>query len=217
MSNPTLVASDLAVTENKDGRYSAMISTGISKSSMTGAESWGLTSMIWTTFDQFALNGGYTKMNFKKGALNSINSYSFTAAYLQGNYMLMQGYTYIKPDPRIGTYGYNIGVVSLFLKNGNKYDYSMSVSSVGFWTKVYQVNRKVSISPQIFITSSPIAWNPSTNQTIVNRQYGFMSGFSYDYKLTQRFGLNLNYRFSGGTQPGTKILHNFMIGSRIML
>jgi hypothetical protein len=173
--------------------------------------------MIWTTFDQFALNGGYTKMNFEKGKLNNINSYSMTVAYLQGNIMIMQGYTFIKPDPKIGTYGYNIGVVSLLLKDGNRYTYSASVSSIGFWTRVYQINKKVAISPQVFITSSPISWNPNTNQTLVNRQFGFMSGFSYDYKLTGRFGLNLNYRFSGSTQPGTKILNNFMIGSRIML
>ena len=184
---------------------------------MTGTESWGLTSMIWTTFDQFALNGGYTKMNFKKGKLKDIDSYSMTIAYLQGNIMIMQGYTYIKPDPKIGTYGYNVGVVSLLLKDGNRYSYSASVSAIGFWTKIYQINKKVALAPQVFITSSPISWNPSTNQTLVNRNYGFMTGFSYDYKLTGRFGLNLNYKFSGSTQPGSQILHNFMIGSRIML
>jgi hypothetical protein len=173
--------------------------------------------MVWTTFDQFALNGGYTKMNFQKGVLKNINSYSVTAAYLQGNIMIMQGYTFIKPDPKIGTYGYNVGVVNLLLKNGNRYTYSASMSAVGFWTKIYQVSRKSAIGPQIFITSSPISWNPTTNQTLVSRHFGFMSGFSYDYKLTGRFGLNLNYRFSGATQEGAKILHNFMIGSRILL
>ena len=167
---------------------------------MTGTSSWGLTSMIWTTFDQFALNGGYTKMNFQKGALKNINSYSMTVAYLQGNIMIMQGYTFIKPDPKIGTYGYNVGVVSLLLKDGNRYTYSASVSSIGFWTKIYQVNKKISIAPQIFITSTPISWNPSTNQTLVNRNYGYMTGFSYDYKLTGRFGLNLNYKFSTSHQ-----------------
>lgn len=194
-----------------------MISTGISKASMTGTESFGLTGMIWTTFDQFALSGGYTKMNFEKGALKSINSYSMTTAYLQGNLMIMQGYTFIKPDPKYGTYGYNIGVLSLLLKNGRGYDYTASVSTIGFWTKPYQIDKKTSISPQIFIASSPIAWNPSANTTVVNRQFSFMGGLSYDYKITGRFGFGLNYKFSGSTQPGTTILHNFMIGSRIML
>ncbi len=216
-TNPTLIASDLAVTQSADGRYTAMVSTGISKSSMTGTSSWGLTSLIWMTFDQFALNGGYTKMNFDKGKLNNIKSYSMTAAYLQGNFMIMQGHTYIKPHPKIGTYGYNVGVISLLIKNGNKYDYSLSSSLVGFWTKPYQMNKRLSISPQIFITSSPIAWNPSSGQTIVSRDFGYMGGASYDYKLTKRFGLNLSYRFAGSTKDGSKILHNFMIGSRILL
>jgi len=140
-----------------------------------------------------------------------------TAAYLQGNFMIMQGHTYIKPHPKIGTYGYNVGVISLLIKNGNKYDYSLSSSFVGFWTKPYQMNKRLSISPQIFITSSPIAWNPSSGQTIVSRDFGYMGGASYDYKLTKRFGINFNYRFAGSTKEGSKILHNFMIGSRILL
>ena len=216
-TNPTLIASDLAVTQSADGRYTAMISTGISKSSMTGTSSWGLTSLIWATFDQFALNGGYTKMNFDKGKLNNIKSYSMTAAYLQGNFMIMQGHTYIRPHPKIGTYGYNVGVISLLIKNGNRYDYSLSSSLVGFWTKPYQMNKRLSISPQVFITSSPIAWNPSTNQTVVSKDFGYMGGASYDYKLTKRFGMNFSYRFAGSTKEGSKILHNFMIGSRILL
>ena len=139
-----------------------------------------------------------------------------TAAYLQGNLMIMQGYTYIKPHPKFGTYGYNLGVVSLLLKNGSSYDYSASVSSIVFWTKVIPLNKKVILSPQLFITNSPITWNPSTGQTIVSRQYGFLTGFSYDYKLSKRFGIGFNYKVSGSTQPDTKMLHNFMIGSRLM-
>jgi hypothetical protein len=185
---------------------------------MTGAESWSLTSMIWTTFDQFALNGGYTKMNMRDdGTLKNISSYSMTTAYLQGNIMIMQGYTFIKPDPKFGTYGYNLGVVSLLLNNGKGYDYSASMSAIAFWTRPYQIDKKTTISPQIFVTNSSIAWNPNTGQTVVNRQYGFLGGLSYDYKLTKRFGIGLNYKFSGSTQPGTPLLHNFMIGSRIVL
>jgi hypothetical protein len=214
--NPMLVSSDLAVTQATDGRYSAMISTGISKSSMTGSGSWGVTSMIWTTFDQFALNAGYTKMNYQKGALKSIRSFSLTTAYLQGNFMIMKGFTYIKPDPKFGTWGYNIGVINLLLKNGKGFDYSLSSSMTAFWTKPYAIDRRLMLSPQIFLSNSPITWNPTTGQTIVSREYGFAVGVSADYKLTKRFGFNFSYRGMGSTQEGSKFLNNFLIGSRIM-
>jgi hypothetical protein len=44
-----------------------------------------------------------------------------------------------------------------------------------------------------------------------------MLGTSYDYKLSKRFGINLNYRFASSTYPGSDITHNFMIGSRMTL
>jgi hypothetical protein len=46
---------------------------------------------------------------------------------------------------------------------------------------------------------------------------GFLVGSSFDYKISKRFGLSLNYKVSGSTQKGTPILNNFLIGSRLML
>jgi hypothetical protein len=184
---------------------------------MTGTESWGLTSLVWTTLDQFALNGGYTKMKFEKGSLKSINSYSMTTAYLKGTLMLMQGYTYIRPDPKFGTYGYNVGVISLFLKNDNRYDLSISTSMLVFWTKPYQISRKATLSPQIFLSNSPITWNTVAGESVISKNMSYMLGASYDYKLSKRFGINLNYRFASSTYPNSDITHNFMIGSRMTL
>jgi hypothetical protein len=184
---------------------------------MTGTDSWSLTSLVWTTLDQFALNGGYTKMKFEKGVLKSINSYSVTAAYLKGNLMLMKGYTYIRPHPKLGTYGYNVGLISLFLKDDKKYTMSVSTSVLGFWTKPYQVSTKTTLSPQIFLSNTPITWNPPSAESVISKNFSYVLGMSYDYKLTKRFGLNLNYRFASSTYPGSQVTHNFLVGSRISL
>lgn len=215
-SNPMLVSSDLA-TQQTDGQYSAMISAGISKSSMVGTDSWSLTSLIWTTLDQFALNGGYTKMKFEKGSLKSINSYSATAAYLKGNLMLMKGYTYIRPHPKFGTYGYNVGLINLFSKAERGYNMSVSATLLGFWTKPYQVSSKVTLSPQVFLSNTPITWNPPSAESVISKNISYVFGLSYDYKITRRFGLGLNYRFASSTYPGSQISHNFLIGSRMTL
>ena len=94
---------------------------------------------------------------------------------------------------------------------------SLSSSMVVFWTKPYQYNKKITLSPQVFMMSSPISYNTITGQTTVNRHFGFLIGSSFDYKITRRFGLSLNYKANLNTAPGTPVMHNFLIGSRMML
>jgi hypothetical protein len=223
-----LVASDLTATQGPDLKYSMIASFGVSQSSLAGNESWSANAMIWSTLKQFALGGGYTKMDFQQGKLDRIHSYSATAAYLEGNYMGLLGYTNIKPDPKIGTYGYNAGIISLVVKESeviNKktgetkdvYNLSLSSSIVGFWTKPYIINPKFTLSPQVFLMNSPIAWNSKTGETTINRSFSFLLGSSIDYRLSKRFGLSLNYRLAGSSEKETPLLSNFLIGSRVIL
>jgi hypothetical protein len=98
-----------------------------------------------------------------------------------------------------------------------KYDYSLITSAVVFWTKPYQYSKKITLSPQVFIMTSPLSYNTFTGNTLVNRHAGFLLGTSIDYKISKRFGFGLNYKFSGSTAKETPILHNFLIGSRLIL
>jgi hypothetical protein len=151
-----------------------------------------------------------------------------TLAYLDGNYMNLIGYTNITPNLKYGTYGYNVGIVTLLVKDNeysdlkikevrNTFNISFTTSVVGFWTRPFIVNRKTTLSPQIFLMNTPINWNSKTGETTVNRQIGFLFGSSFDYKISKRFGLSLNYKISGSTQKNTPILNNFLIGSRLII
>jgi hypothetical protein len=213
-----LIASDYTVAQNVDKSFGSMLGLGWSKSSLMGDESFSVNSIIWTNLKQFALGGGYTKMDFKDGKLNAIHSYGVTTAYLDGNYMALLGYTWIKPHPKYGTFGYNLGVVNLFLKGTKqKFDYSTVTSAVVFWTKPYQYSKKLSISPQVFVMSSPLSYNSFMGTSSVNRHAGFLMGSSFDYKLSKRFGFSFNYKMNFSTQPYSPVLHNFLVGSRMVL
>jgi hypothetical protein len=168
---------------------------------------------------QVVLTGGYTKMAMKEdGNLDAIHSYGTAFAYLGGNYMNLLGYTWIKPTPKKGTFGYNVGIINLFLKNDNGgFDYNMASSAIAFWTKPYVYSKKLTISPQVFTMFSPISWNSVTGGSTVNRHMGFLVGSSFDYKLSKRFGFSFNYKMSGNTKPGSPFLSNFLIGSRMVL
>jgi hypothetical protein len=88
---------------------------------------------------------------------------------------------------------------------------------VTFWTKPYPVDNKITLSPQVFVMNSPINWNSKTGETTVNRQFGFLIGSSFDYKISKRFGFSFNYKFSASTEKGVPLLNNFLIGSRVIL
>lgn len=184
-----------------------------------GDVSYSANVMIWSTLNQFALSTGMTKMNMdSKGRLSSINSYSSTVAYLQGNWMGLLGYTWIKPHPKLGTFGYNVGLITLLLKGTEqKFDLNLSTSVVAFWTKPYQYSKKLTLSPQVFTMYSPLNYNTFSGGTTVGRHFGFLVGSSFDYKITKRFGFSFNYKMNLNTLPGTRITNNFLIGSRIML
>jgi hypothetical protein len=104
--------------QNPGGGLSEIVTVGVSQSSLMGDKSYGATGMLWSTLDQGALSLSYTKMNFKKGKLDNINSYSSTSAYLKGTLMQMVGYTWVKPNPKYGVYGVSVGAIGLFMPNG---------------------------------------------------------------------------------------------------
>jgi hypothetical protein len=93
----------------------------------------------------------------------------------------------------------------------------VSTSVVAFWTKPYQYNKKLSVSPQVFTMLSPISWNSMVGTTTINRNLGYLLGVSFDYKISKRFGFSLNYRLSGNTTIDTPFLNNILIGSRMLL
>jgi hypothetical protein len=166
------------------------------------------------------MTGGITKMGLTEdGQLDAIHSYGTGIAYLGGNYMNLLGYTYIKPTAKKGTYGYNVGVINLLLKNDETggFEYNMATSAIVFWTKPYQYNKKLTISPQVFTMFAPISYNSATGITTVNRHMGFLLGAAFDYKISKRFGFSANYKISGNTKAFSDFLSNFQIGSRMVL
>ena len=219
VTNPTLLASDITVAEASVGKYLASVSLGLSKSSLAGDVSYSAGLVVNSDLSSIVTTGGITKMGMTEdGQLDAIHSYGTAFAYLGGNYMNLLGYTYIKPTPKKGTYGYNVGVINLFLKNdAGGFDYNMATSAIVFWTKPYQYNKKLTISPQVFTMFAPISYNSATGVTTVNRHMGFLLGAAFDYKISKRFGFSANYKMSGNTKPFSDFLSNFQIGSRMVL
>ena len=218
VSNPMLISSDLSTIQTAEGRWLQSATIGISRSSMAGDKSYSANAVVMSDLRTLILTAGYTKMEFSNGKLNAIHSYSTSFASLNGNYMNLIGYTWIKPTQKKGVFGYNVGMLNLLLKNSdNGYEYNQSTSTVAFWTKPYQYSKKLTLSPQLFIMFSPINWNTVTGISTVNRSIGFLIGSSFDYKISKRFGFSINYKLSGNTLSTSPFLSNILIGNRMMI
>ena len=215
--NPIMLGSDLTVAQNPSGGFTPVISLSMSQASVTGESSWGVSSMIWMDFKSFALSANKSTMNFKNGALKSIDAYSYTVAYVAGTHMTFGGFTHVVPHPKYGTYGYNLSIINIKLKLAeNSYSYSMMSSTTAFWTKPFQISRKSTLSPGVFIMASPYTYNSKLGSTW-NFNAMSLVGTGYSLKLSKRFGFNLDYKASLSTVPGSPILSFFLIGSRLQL
>ena len=223
--NPILLNSDFTVAQNLDLSFNAIISTGLSQSSMAGDESYGITTMIWSNLKQFAFNGRYTKMGFKDGKLKWINNFSYTWAYSYGTKMGVLGYAHIRPLDKYGVVGFNVSQITIGLpyRMGVYPDGTDAISAqsafllsfTGFYTKSITINKKVTISPEIYVTSNPYMFITRDRTSMKDGTLNILSGVSGDLSITKRFKFNAGARTSYSTNKQIPILFNVLIGSKI--
>jgi hypothetical protein len=187
----------------------------MSQGSATGESSWGVSSMIYADLKSFALGVNTSTMVFDKGALKAIKAYSYTFAYMNGIPMTFGGYTYIVPHPKYGTIGYNLSVINIKLKGVDSYSYQFTSSTTGFWTKPYQLNKKSTISPGVFIMGSPYSYNTSTGGSW-NYNVAGLVGAGFTYQISKRFVFAIDWKINASTVPDAPILNFFMVGTRAM-
>ena len=120
-TNPLIVSSDFTTAQNLDKSFTPILNLSMNQSSMTGMSSWGLTSMIWFNFKQFALSGKYTKINFSKnGKLKWINNFNLTGVYSYGNIIGFVGYSGILNAGKWGVTGFNTSVAMTKINDEQK-------------------------------------------------------------------------------------------------
>jgi hypothetical protein len=225
--NPMLLSSDLTIAQNLDLSVNAIVSTGMSQSSMAGDKSYGATAMIWSNLKQFAFNARYTKMGFKDGQLKYINNFSYTWAYSYGTKMGVLGFAHIKPLNKWGIAGVNISQITIGLPYQLGFfddtvpimvtQYGFLFSVTAFYTKPISLNKRWNISPELYVTCNPYMFLNRQHLLIKDYTLNMLSGVSGDFSITKRFKLNVATKTSFSTNNQIPILLNFLIGSKINL
>jgi hypothetical protein len=215
-SNPMLVQSDLTTAQNLNGSFTPILNLGLSQSSMTGASSWGLTGMIWMNFKQFALSGRYTKMQFSKsGSLRYIHNFSITGVYSYGNLIGFAGYSGIINLNKYGVTGFNVSASGALISEDKSSFFSPTVTA--FYTKPFTTGKKLTISPELYIMSTPLIYSAKDRVTSTDRTFAAFIGSGFDYKITKRFKFNFNYKLNVSTNTEIPMLSFFLIGSKVNL
>lgn len=151
-------------------------------------------------------------MNFSEGKLQSISNFGATAAYAFGNYFGFVTYAYIYPN-KWGVCGVNTTISVAKAED----EYSLTNSLLFFFTKSFAVTKKLSLSPDIYISGSPLTYMTGQRIFLESSDMGFMSGLALDYSLTKRFKFNIGARTSLSTNPDIPILFFGVIGSKMNL
>jgi hypothetical protein len=215
-SNPVIVSSDYTNAQNLDRSYTGIINIGMSQSSLTGTSSWGVTSMTWFNLKQFAISGRYTMIHFSgNGKLKFIHNLNLTGVYTYGNFMGFVGYSGILNAGKWGVTGINISAAATKInEDGNLF---LSPSITGFYTRPFMAGSRLTISPEIYVISTPLVYSSLEKMTVTDRTFSAFLGSGFDYQITKRFKINMNYKANLSTNPEFPILSFFLIGSKVNL
>lgn len=215
-ANPIIISSDYTNAQNLDRSYTGIINLGMSQSSLTGTSSWGLTSMVWFNFRQFAISGRYTKIHFSgNGKLKFIHNLNLTGLITYGNYMGFVGYSGILNAGKWGVTGLNISAAATKITDeGNMF---LSPSFTAFYTRPFMVGQRLTVSPEIYVISTPLVYSSVDKMTVRDRTFSGFIGTGIDYQITKRFKVNMNYKLNVSTSPEFPILSFFLIGSKVNL
>jgi hypothetical protein len=214
-TNPLIVSSDFTTAQNLDKTFTPILNLSMSQSSMTGMSSWGVTSMIWFNFKQFALSGKYTKINFSKnGKLKWVHNINLTGVYSYGNVIGFVGYSGILNAGKWGVTGFNTSA-AMTLITGEQKNTFISPSVTAFYTKPFKAGKRLIISPELYIISTPLIYSTKEKITTTDRTFSGFLGSGFDYQLTRRFKLNMNYKANLSTNPDFPILSFLFICSKI--
>lgn len=211
--NPIIYSSDFTVAPAADSELSIIASLGMSQSSLMGNSSWGISSMIWSTFNQFALSGRYTIMNFNDGKLDNISNFGVTGVYLAGTTLGFVTAASIFPFGKWGTTGVNY----TFSVAGADEGMNLSNNILLFYTVPIPVSKRLTISPDIYLSGSATGYLTAQQKFVTSNDVGVMTGASFDIALTKRFKFNFALKTSLNTNPIVPQTYMGMIGTKINL
>ena len=193
---PLIFSSDLSNVKQLQGDYNLMANIGVSRASMAGDVSYGSTLTIFSNLRQFALSSRYSKMDIQDNKLCGVGTYSYTMAYNEGSLIHIGGYSYVMMNKSY-VYGYALSLINTSIPFEATKQQFWTSSIVLFGMKPITYSKRLGITPEIFIMSSPLSYTSKSGDLTAVSQLSYIFGSSFDIALSKRFKMALNVKYMG--------------------
>lgn len=205
---PLIFSSDFSSVKQLDGDFNLMANLGVSRASMAGDVSYGSTLTIFSNLKQFALSTRYSKMDIQNGKLCGIGTMSYTLAYNNGDLLHILGNSYVMMKNNY-IYGYALSLINTTIPFEGNTQQFLTSSIVLFGMKPFQYSKRLGITPELFLMSSPLNYSFGSDNLAAVSQLSYIIGSSFDIAISKRFKLSTNVKYMGpvhtiGLLIGTK-------------
>ena len=152
----------------------------------------------------FALSVRQTNLNLSSGKLKFIGNWSLTSVYAYGKVFGLGGYTYIRPTKK-GIAGTNLAMSFMSVPQIDPVynQLGLGTSLAAFYMQPVKINKRVTLTPDLFVMMSPVSYATADNQLTTNASVVLLTGVSGDLNITKRFKLNWSYKLNYSVDQNT--------------
>ena len=212
-ANPPIVKADLSVIQMGSTIVPTM-NVNMSKTLNEGMFSYGLNTSVRVDLKQIVIGGSTSDIIMKNGKVFGVTSTSVTYVTDWDNKFIFYGWSFVKPLDKGAVTGLALSGNSLILAGTQV---MLSPSIIAFYTRPYQISKKQTISPELYIISSPIMFGQKDKKATYDANVSFFTGAGTDIRFSKKFKLNINFKVNISTNPNTPLMSVFALGSKINL
>jgi hypothetical protein len=184
----------------------------MSKTLNEGMFSYGLSTSVRADLKQIVVGGSTSDIIMRNGKVFGVTSTSVTYVTDWDNKFIFYGWSFVKPLNKGAVAGLALSGNSLILTGTQV---MLSPSIIAFYTKPYQISRKQTISPEIYVISSPVMFGQRDKKATYDANVSFFTGAGTDVRFSKKFKLNMNFKVNISTNPSVPVMSVFALGSKI--
>lgn len=210
-ANPPIVKADLSVIQ-MGSTVVPTFNVNMSKTLNEGMFSYGLSTSVRADLKQVVIGGSTSDIIMKKGKVFGVATTSVTYVTDWDNKFIFYGWSFVKPLNKGAVAGLALSGNSLILTGTQ---IMLSPSIIAFYTRPFQVSRKQTVSPEIYLISSPVMFGQQDKKATYDANVSFFTGAGTDIRFSKKFKLNINLKVNISTDPNVPLMSVFALGSKI--
>jgi hypothetical protein len=210
-TNPPIVKADLSVIQ-MGSTIVPTLNVNMSKTLNEGMFSYSLSTSVRVDLKQIVIGGSTSDIIMRNGKVFGVTSTSITYVTDWDNKFIFYGWSFVKPLDKGAVAGLALSGNSLILTGTQV---MLSPSIIAFYTRPYQVSKKQTVSPEIYIISSPIMFGQRDKKATYDANVSFFTGAGTDIRFSKKFKLNINFKVNMSTNPNIPLMSVFALGSKI--